>query len=53
MTFLGIFSLKFKNIFVIFEISTLDYCQILKFVQSKKKNTNLGPKMPYEGILDC
>ena len=37
---------------VIFGITTLDFAEIQKMVQNKKK-TNLGQKMPYLGILAC
>ena len=37
---------------VIFGITPLDFTEMQKMVQNKKK-TNLGPKMPYLGILGC
>ena len=40
---------------MIFGISTLEFSEMQKIVQSKKTNekSNLGPKMPYLGILGC
>ena len=42
---------------MIFGITTLDFAEMQKKVQNSKKTnknkTNLGPKMPYLGILGC
>ena len=49
MTYLGIFTLKIEKAFVIFEISTLKYKQMPKFIQ----NTNFlksVPKIPIFGF---
>ena len=44
---LGIFRLKLeKKTIVIFGINTLEFAEMQKIVQNKKK-TNLGPKMLY------
>ena len=50
MPHLGIFGLEFENNIVIFEISTLEFVQLQNFAE-KQKCLNLGPKMPYLGIL--
>ena len=48
-----IFRLNFEKTIVIFEISTLDFVKMLKFMQNKKKTTtNLRPKMPYLGNFE-
>ena len=46
---------------MIFGISTLEFAEVQKIEQKKKKKkeknekekTNLGPKLPYLGILGC
>ena len=40
---------------MIFGISTLEFSEMQKIVQNKQTNkkSNLGPKMPYLGILGC
>ena len=50
MTCLGIFKLKFEKTIAIFDINTLKFVQMRKFVDNKKKS-NLGGKMPYMGII--
>ena len=53
MLILGIFRPKYeKNLLSHFEISTLGFCQMQKFVHNKKKS-NLETKMPCLGILRC
>ena len=47
---LGIFKLKFEKTIAIFDINTLKFVQMRKFVDNKKKS-NLGGKMPYMGII--
>ena len=47
---LGIFGLEYENNIVIFEINTLELVLLQNFAE-KQKYLNLGPKMPYLGIL--
>ena len=46
--FLG---LEFENVFVIFEISVLEFVLLQSYVQ-KQKSLNLGPKMPDVGNFE-
>ena len=48
---LGILGLEFENNIVIFEISSLEFIELLNLTE-KQKCLNLGPKMPYLGIFD-
>ena len=48
MTYLSILVHKFENI--TFEISILEFTEMQKIVQNKKK-VEFGTKMPYLGIL--
>ena len=44
MLFMVIFRLNFEKTIVIFEISTLDFVKMLKFMQNKKKNNKFETK---------
>ena len=50
MPYLDIFGLKFQKGIVIFEINTLEYFLKQSF-EWKWKSLNLGPAMPYLGVL--
>ena len=41
MLFMVIFRLNFEKTIVIFEISTLDFVKMLKFMQNKKKQQQI------------
>ena len=47
---LGTFGMEIENYFVIFEISTIEFVQLVNFAD-KKKCLNLGSKMRYLGVL--
>ena len=51
MPYLSIFRREFKKNIVIFEISTLEFVLLQNF-EKKQKCLNLGPKIPYLGILE-
>ena len=53
MTFWVFLDLTLEKTIVIFGISTLEFAEIQKIVQNKKKKSNLGPKMPYLDIFGC
>ena len=50
MPYLGTFRPKFEKIIAIFEIKNFVFVKILSFLLNKKK-LNLGPKLPYLGIV--
>ena len=50
MPYLGVFGLEFQKTIFIFEISTLEFVKLQKFVKNLKW-LNLGQQMPYLGIL--
>ena len=50
---LGIFRLKIETNDCDIWNQHPRFCRNAKMVQNKKKQTNVGPKMPYLGILGC